>query len=205
MSGIAAPRFELPGTWGRVNLATEASTQRSIRKVVEYSVGRSDELASVRAELRGRFRDAADLARANGATDFHIALEIAPGVPMPAWLAVFLPDLASADFDALGIGELRAGLDAGLSSTAPDGAVTTAVKTRVQAVRQVFRRVQPAEEETPELELLQADYWLAAANPNRIALLTFTTNFVDLEEQMLGLFDAVIGTVRWPAPSGPAV
>jgi hypothetical protein len=199
---ITAPRFSLPGTWGRVNLATEATTQKSIRKVIEHVVGRDDKFATLRSELRARFRVAADLARDNQAVDFYLALELAPGVPLPAWLSVFLPDLAETDIDALGLGELRAALNYGVSGTPPEESANTTTVTlnRVQAVRQVYRRVQPATEENPELDVLQVDYWLAAAGPNRICLLTFTTTFVDIEEQMLEFFDAVIGTVSWTSP-----
>ncbi|MCU1515053.1 MAG: hypothetical protein JWO10_2143 [Microbacteriaceae bacterium] len=199
-----APRFALPGTWGRVNLASDATIQKSIRKVVEHAVGRDDKLATLRSELRGRFREAADLARDNSAVDFYLALELAPGVPLPAWLAVFLPDLASTDIDKLGLGELRAALNVSVSATAPQESANTSTiaLNRVQAVRQVFRRVQAATEESPEIQLLQADYWLAASNPNRIALLTFTTTYADLEQQMLEFFDAVIGTVRWDSLEG---
>ena len=38
-----------------------------------------------------------------------------------------------------------------------------------------------------------------------VPLLTFTTTFVDLQEQMLELFGAVMITMRWPAPAPVAV
>ncbi|MEO8093319.1 MAG: hypothetical protein ABI632_00170 [Pseudolysinimonas sp.] len=201
MSANSAPRFALPGTWGRVNLASDATAQKSIRRLVEHAVGREDNRATLRAELRGRFREATALAMANDAVDFYLALELAPGVPLPAWLAVFLPDIGSMDLDALGLSELRAGLQYGVKGTAPEGASTaTLTLNRVQAVRQAFRRVQAATDETPQLDLLQVDYWIAASEPNRIALLTFTTSYVDIEAQMLEFFDAVLGTVSWHSP-----
>ena len=200
---VNAPRFALPGTWGRVNLASEATMQTSIRKVVEHTVGRDDRLATLRAQLRSRFTEASVLARANNATDFHIALELAPGVPLPAWVTVLLPDFDGADFEALGLTDLKEALNFGLSTATGDVArsQTTVTKTHVHAVRQVFRTLQPATEDAPELELLRVDYWLAAANPNRLALLSFATGYVQFETEMLELFDAVISTVRWPAPA----
>jgi hypothetical protein len=201
MSTGRTPLFALPGTWGRINLATDATTLSSIRRVVEHSVGRDDKLASLRADLRKRFQEAAKIAREGSAVDFHIALELAPGVPLPAWLAVFLPEIHAGDFERLGLSELEAFLDAGLATVQTND--PTASKKfdveRTHAVRQAFHRVREATENEPALDLLQVDYWLAAAHPNRIALLTFTTNFVELETQMLELFDAVISTVRWPA------
>jgi len=202
----STPRFALPGSWGRINLATERTTQSSVRKVVEHAIGRDDNLAPLRADLRKRFAVAAEIARANSAVDFHVALELAPGVPLPAWLGVFLPEIDSTDFAALGLTELQDALGVGLALTDGEDAVgtTTMSVDKIKAVRQAFHRISPATEDEPALELLQVDYWLAAANPNRLALLTFTTNYVDFEEQMLDLFDAVISTVRWPT-SVPAL
>jgi hypothetical protein len=198
-----APRFALPGTWGRINLASSATMQSSIRKVVEHAIGRDDRLATVRAEMRSRFLEAAAVARDHDATDFHIALELAPGIPLPAWVSVFVPDIDATDFQTLGLTDLKEALNFGLSTAQNDVATAQTVveKTRVHAVRQAFRTVQPATEEAPELELLRADYWLAAPNPNRLALLSFTTGYVQFETEMLELFDAVISTVRWPAPA----
>jgi hypothetical protein len=202
MIATSTPRFALPGTWGRVNLSSDSTMHSSIRKVVEHSVGRDDRFATLRANMRGRFEQAAQLARANSATDFHIALELSPGVPLPAWLAVFLPEFDSTDFDALGLTELKEALNFGLVTQQGNEARSSTVldKTHVHAVRQAFRRVHPATEENVEFEVLQVDYWLAAAEPNRLALLSFSTGYAEYEEQMLELFDAVIGTLRWPAP-----
>jgi len=199
----STPRFALPGSWGRINLATDRTTQSSIRKVVEHAIGRDDNLATLRADLRKQFASAAEIARANSAVDFHIALELAPGVPLPAWLGVFLPDIDSTDFAALGLTELQTALGTGLALTDGEEAVGTKALSvgKIKAVRQAFHRIRPATDDEPALELLQVDYWLAAAAPNRLALLTFTTNYVDFEDQMLELFDAVISTVRWPAPA----
>lgn len=198
-----APRFALPGTWGRINLATAATMQTSIRKVVESAVGREDQYATLRAQMRGRFLEGASIARDHNATDFHIALELAPGIPLPAWVSVFVPEIEATDFQSLGITELQEALNFGLVSGRDDTARSTRVveKTRVHAVRQASRIVQAATEDAPEIEMLQVDYWLAAAEPNRIALLSFTTGYVQFETEMLELFDAVISTVRWPAPA----
>lgn len=203
MIASTAPRFVLPGTWGRINLTSEATMRSSTRRVIERSVGRSDQLATVRADLKKRFHEAGELARSGGAVDFHIALELAPGVPLPAWLAVFLPRVEAERLDELGLADFTEVFNLGLSASQSGVTKSTATveHTHVHAVRQAFRRISAATEDEPALELLQVDYWLAAAEPNRIALLTFTTHLVEYEPQMLELFDAVISTVRWPSPS----
>ena len=201
------PRFVLPGTWGRINLASEAATAKSIRKVLEQVTRRRDDMADTRQQLRNRMQRAADVAREAGATDFYVAFSLTPKVPLPAWVSVFTPEIDSVDFGALGLGDLASFLDAGTRSWGPEGAevVTGEVGAdteRLHAVRHSWRRVVDVVEGEVEqtFEFVEADYWLAATNPNRIALLTFSTALAEYEEEMLSLFDAVVGTIRWPAP-----
>jgi hypothetical protein len=199
------PKFVLPGTWGRINLASEAATQRSIRKVLEHVTRRRDDMADTRQQLRSRIQKAADIAREAGANDFYLAFSLTPKVPLPAWISVFTPEIDSTDFDALGLGELKSFLDAGTRSWGPDGAavVTGEVSESIHAVRHSWRRVVDVVEGDAEraFEFVEADYWIAAANPNRLALLTFSTALAEYEEEMLSLFDAVVSTIRWPAPA----
>lgn len=208
MTAAPIPKFVLPGSWGRVDLSSEASSRRSIRKIAETATRRREELAPMRADLRDRFQQAADLAREGGASDLYVAFELAKGVPLPAWLTVFQPDLDSTDFRALGLNDLALLLD--VSAKTGDERIT---ETRqeldggaIHAVRQTWRRQTRVIEGEGELavdqvfEILEADYWLATTSPNRIALLTFSTAYAEYEEEMLGLFDAVIKTIRWPAP-----
>lgn len=197
------PRFVLPGSWGRVDLRSEAASRSSIRKLAETATGRREEFASTRAELRERFNAAADVARGSSATDLYVAFELAKGVPFPAWLTVFTPEIDAMDFQALGLGELLTMLERGLVTD--DEEVTTEqteMPDDIRAVRQSWRRVSHVQEADVErdFEVLEADYWLAATKPNRVALLTFSTAFAEYEEEMLSLFDAVVGTIRWPAP-----
>jgi hypothetical protein len=200
----STPRFVLPGNWGRVNLSSESASRQSIRKIAETATGRKEELASVRAELRERFQKAADVAREGGASDLYVAFSLTKGIPLPAWLTVFEPEIDSTDFDALGIAELKKTLDLGITTS--DEGVTSKTSdiegTPIHAIRQSWRRQNHVVEGEIEqtFEFLEADYWLAAPNPNRIALLTFSTALAEYEEEMLGLFDAVIQTIRWPAP-----
>lgn len=202
------PRFVLPGTWGRINLASEAATQKSIRKVLEQVTRRRDDMADTRQQLRNRMQRAADVAREAGANDFYIAFSLTPKVPLPAWVSVFTPEIDSTDFTALGLGDLKSFLDAGTRSWGPEGTEIVsgevgADSEKIHAVRHSWRRVVDVVEGDVDqaFEFVEADYWLAANNPNRIALLTFSTALAEYEEEMLSLFDAVVGTIRWPAPA----
>lgn len=205
----APPRFVLPGRWGRINLTSEATTIRSVRKVVEAATGRRDDLASTRAELRARFQKAAAIAREGGATDFYVAFQLTTTIQLPAWVSVFTPEVDSTDFAALGLDELRQFIDTGTKEwggEAGDAATTTTVDSdRLHAVRHSWRRRVEVEEGevTKDFTFVEADYWIAATNPNRIALLTFSTALAEHEESMLELFDAIVTTLRWPAVDTP--
>lgn len=209
MSEQTTPRFELPGKWGRINLRSEASIQRSIRRVLDEVTRRRDDLVEPRAELRRRFQKAAEIAKEGGATDFYVAFQLVPTIPLPAWVAVFTPEIESTDFAALGLGELTQFLDRGMAKWGdPDAEVrsaTTGSAGEIHAVRHSWRRVVDVVEGEVEqrFEFVEADYWLAAREPNRIALLTFSTALADYEQEMLALFDAIVSTIRWPAPDTP--
>lgn len=201
------PKFVLPGSWGRVDLSSEAASRSSIRKLAEKATGRREELAGVRAELRTRFNAAADAARGSSATDLYIAFELAKGIPLPAWLTVFAPSIEETDFTALGLDELSTVLRYGIATGNPDIAVAEPQSSDdIKAVRHSWRRVAHVVEGEVEqdFEMLEADYWLAAANPARISLLTFSTAYVEYETEMLELFDAVISTIRWAVPESSA-
>ncbi|MFT4028849.1 MAG: hypothetical protein QM675_03150 [Protaetiibacter sp.] len=206
MSGI---RFALPGSWARIPLDSEAQALRAVRKLTEQVTGRKEELATLRAELRARFTTVVETAREGGAEDLYIGLELVPGIPLPAWAAVFPADPEQLDLAAVGFADLGRALDFAAGAAPEDGSTARGEgetgggdATRVHAVRHAWRRTTQlaADGEERTVELVEADYWIAAAEPNRVALVTFSTALAEYEEEMLELFDAVIGTLRWPAP-----
>lgn len=200
-STVSPPRYVLPGTWGRIDLASEQASKASIRRLVDTAAGKSDQLVEVRRELRTRFQGAADEARAGGAVELQIAMEISPGVPLSATLAVFLPQIDLEKLDSLGLAELAVVLTGVVtSSTDPTetGLVEELREPEFRAVRQTYLRSTRLNEGDESTPLLQVDYWVAATEPSRLALLTFSSTFVDFEEQLLDLFDAIVATIRWP-------
>jgi hypothetical protein len=202
---MEAPRFVLPGSWARIPLQPEAATLAAIRKLTEQVTGRKDELATTRAELRARFRRAAEVAREGGASELYIGLELVPGIPLPAWAAVFPADPEAADLGALGFGDLTKAVDFAVGAAPEDGATTTQTDDsgRMHAVRHAWRRKSDVAEGEVQhtFDVLEVDYWILAADPNRLALVTFSTALAEYEEEMLDLFDAVVNTMRWPTPA----
>ncbi|QNO38146.1 hypothetical protein H4J02_03705 [Protaetiibacter sp. SSC-01] len=197
-------RFALPGSWARIPLESEATALRAVRKLTEQVTGRKEELATLRAELRARFTGVVEAAREGGAEELYIGLELVPGIPLPAWAAVFPADPAQLDLASVGFADLTRGVDFAVGD-APEGGSSETIddpRSRVRAVRHAWRRTTDVSHDGVErsFELVEADYWVAAADPNRVALITFSTALAEYEEEMLELFDAVIGTLRWPVP-----
>jgi len=197
-------RFALPGRWARIPLESKAEALRAVRKLTEQVTGRKEELATLRADLRSRFTRVVETASEGGAEELYIGLELVPGIPLPAWAAVFPADPEQLDLNAVGFAELSRGLDFAVGS-APDGGTSETLddeRGRVHAVRHAWRRTTQlaADDVEREFDLVEADYWVAAADPNRVALITFSTALAEYEAEMLELFDAVVGTLRWPVP-----
>lgn len=201
----STPRFALPGKWAHIPLTSEAATLSSVRKMAEQLTNRMDQFATLRAEMRARFIQAAEIARSGGATDLFLGLELMPGIPLPAWIVVFPADYDSTDFDSIGFGDFSKALEIS-AGAAPAGGTRQSgdidSPTPIHAVRHAWRRsTEVIEGDIDEtFEFVEADYWIAAAEPNRLALVTFSTALAEYEDEMLELFDAVISTVRWPAP-----
>lgn len=195
------PRYVLPGSWGRLDLSSAQSTKESIRRLVEQAAGKSDQLATMRHELRNRFQVAADEARSGGAIEMQIAQEIAPGIPLAATLAVFLPEIDLSQLEKMGLAELEVILTGAVADDSSSSEVVSTEELRLpelRAVRQTYLRRTRMEGVDDVLRMLQADYWIAAANPARLALLSFSSTFVEFEEQILELFDAITATTQWP-------
>lgn len=200
-------RFALPGSWARIPLESQAEALRAVRKLTEQVTGRKEELATLRAELRARFTKVVETAREGGAKELYVGLELVPGIPLPAWAAVFPADPEQLELSSVGFSDLARGLDFAVGTPPESGTSETSddPRTRVHAVRHAWRRTTDVSADGVErtFELIEADYWIAAAEPNRVALITFSTALAEYEQEMLELFDAVIGTLRWPVPESP--
>lgn len=201
---VSVPKFILPGRWGTIDLTSEASARRTIRQLVERVGGKREDDAPMRATLRSQLQDAADVARGGGAVRLFIGLELTDGFPLSATLAVFLPAIDTSQLEGENVG-LTGLLERFAPTGGDDSRNETFSRGEIKAVRRTARKVAPATEVRPESEILQADYWLAAAEPYRFAMLSFTSTYVMYENDMLDLFDAIVQTTRWKAPRAEAV
>jgi len=188
----------LPGTWWAIPVADPAETERAVGDIVSTTIGRRDQDARLRADLRTRFLYAADRARSSGAVQLHLCREVMPDVPLPASLTVYWPRIA-----------LRASEDPAEAVRAVLGSVTEASDSGVEnlgdddrafpcgaAVRR--SRIVTAEAGSPEegVRTLEIDYWIATPS-NRVLLLSFACGLPDLADGLAELFDLVVATVGW--------
>lgn len=218
--------FALPGDWWAVPVAHAEETERAVAALVRDTVGRRDEDATARAELRSRFLFAADRARAAGATQLHLCREVMPGVPLPATLTVYHPRLSLRRLAPTPAAALRAvlgtvrepsgpggepgrepGRDQGgeqgrepATELAPDADLELPCGPAVRRVREVAA---PAGSPEAGLTTLEVDYYLATPG-DRVLLLSFACGLPALAEQLTELFDLVVATVAWvQAPPRP--
>ncbi|TAJ46854.1 MAG: hypothetical protein EPO52_15075 [Herbiconiux sp.] len=188
----------LPGTWWAIPVADPAETERAVGDIVSATIGRRDQDARLRAELRARFLYAADRARSSGAVQLHLCREVMPDVPLPATLTVYWPRIALRASDdpveALRgvLGTITEASDAGAENLGDDDRAFPCGA----AVRR--RRIVTAEPGSPEegVRTVEIDYWIATPS-HRVLLLSFACGLPDLAEQLASLFDLVVTTLTW--------
>jgi hypothetical protein len=187
--------FLLPGDWSTVPLDEGVGTKRAIRALALRTLGRADELASVRAEFRQELEQVASRARELNGSTLHTAREIVTGVPLPATLVVCWPDVPAPR------GELeRADWEAGLLDAAVGGESEAVELGEIRAVRRIQVREESVvdDPDSPVIHKLEVDYWMVLAG--RVSIFTFASGAGHVRDHLVPLFDAIVATVR-PATS----
>ena len=186
--------FVLPGRWWTLKTAgSETQMVAAIKAEVERTVGRSDDRASLRREVRTQLLDAAHEARRLGADRLYIAEEITAGVPFSASLTVVKPDL-----EPLMQGTLE-NRRSELASLAPNSSRPELCDfVEFPLARTVSISHQESTESAPTL---QVDYLLASPYTGDVLIFAFATAFVSLHEEVVELFDAILSTVSFPEPA----
>ncbi len=207
---LDGPRLHFPGTWWQIPLADNDAARDSARRLIVESIGRADQHARLRAELRRRLESAITEARAANARRFAIAIEIVPDIPIPAFLSVFDPgtDLDSARSAAAGdvMDILVRGFERASPATdaAPLSAPTmTSEKFQrfavgdSQVVRRVRYRVIPADGDIPEVTNLIVEFWMTVPGRKRVVLLSFASPAAALADPLQNLFGAIVASAEW--------
>lgn len=193
--------FVLPGTWWRLPLNdAEGATEAAIRTILDTSVGRRDEDAHLRREIRTSMRDLIATGREVQAEQIHFAKDLVGALPFPVSLMISWPDFPVTPRGTTGE---RAQI---VAAAVPESLPTEILDLpQLSAVRTIAVRPGQFDDEGEPVDLphLDVNYWLAVDGVEEIAVFGFTTVLVSLQEEIVDLFDAIIGTVDRPGAPNP--
>jgi hypothetical protein len=176
----------LPDKWWIVDVRSKRARERSIAALVTQQVGRADDRAALRAEIRATLgRLARDASRA-GAFLLALSLMRVGEVRLPAALTVYRVPRA-------GGGELGA-LERAYAGESSDD-IELVVADRGSLLRRTWVDRAARDSLVPDARIFRADYWLDLPDAAEIVLLAFSTPLVEAAEALLGLFDAIVDTV----------
>lgn len=203
-SAVDTPRLvlRLPGTWVQLDPSRPELTDKRIRTFVEVSMGRADELATARADMRkalGLMVERAEPAAALEST--FLCHEVSPGVPTPIAVSVFSPD---AIHISPVIGTQPDDVISGFISAMEvigdgEGWEVLPCVDGVAARRWRITESVVAEglEDVP-LTAFSADYWRTVPGSKRLVLVNVTSPLADLAQSLLRMADAIVGGSRFP-------
>lgn len=180
----------LPASWWTIDLRTEEARRGAVAALVERQVGRADDRASLRAEIRRHLVRAADDASRAGGRFMAVSLMRVGDRPVPATLTLYR--LLGADLTAQGVVELEAVLRPG---TTEEDRLDLAEGPVGPVLRRVTRRAGSAEVGGEDVPLLVADYWVDPGDERGLLHLSFSTPMVAVTDAMLTLFDTVVASV----------
>ena len=188
--------FALPGDWWTIRV--DENAERSIKAYVERQVGRDDRLAAHRAELRQHLSEALGQARSGGAIAMYLALELAPGVPLPVTLTTYRPPVPPHLTMEVGPMPASDSFAAWLERSSPESEVGSWSDESVGVVRERKFAIMTGED-GDQVENLRADYWVFVAGSLQPFLMAFSSPVIWAEElePLAGLFDAIVETVSW--------
>jgi hypothetical protein len=197
--------FRLPGRWFRVDISGGEATEASARTIARAVVGRADEHAQVRADLRRDLVSAAAAAREAEAASVLFSTEIAAGTPLPVTLVVYAPrrlrmsptmGTAAASVVAT-LTEALGQLDPVAAATAEQvggpGGMPALRAHRVEDVEPVA--------ETGRAMRLVADYFLPVPGSKQVTLVRLSTPLGEIAQIMLAMFDALVEAAYFDAPA----
>lgn len=182
----------LPPGWWHVPL--DERRRQSVTALLDNRLASlpRDRVATLRRELEGELTRMAERAAHNGATDLYLSVDLMRGLPVAAsCLVTVVPT---------GVGtELPAAELAAMMGDQPDDEVGVLEVAGAPAAR--VRRREPVDEadgfSTGELPVTRLQVYVPVPNKAEMLLLSFSTPIDPIADEMVMLFDAIAGSLRW--------
>ncbi len=195
--------LRLPGTWVQLDPNRSEVTAERIRLYVDLAIGRADELAQARHDMRralGLMMEKAPGAAALEST--FLCHEISPGAPVPIAVSVFSPaDIHMSPAVGTGPGTVIETFLAAMEVLG-DGAEWTRLDCADGEAARRWRVTETVVAEGAEdlpLRSFVADYWRTVPVSKRLVLVTVTSPLADIPQTLLHLADAIVAGSHFAA------
>ena len=185
----------LPDDWTSIPLEDDVERTAAVDDVIERQLGRSRDLAGLRKTMHRELLRATELSARGGGVLMALATGSGGTPAAPASLTVYRVPGSLHGRGGEAMTSVLASDEPGHSLDVGDGPAGT-----------VLRRVRPSSGRTGltgerDLPALLVDYWVEPTPGARLVYLVFSSPLVDLRDELLGLFDAVVSSVRVLTPA----
>jgi hypothetical protein len=200
---VETPRLvlRLPGTWVQLDPSRPELTDKRIRAFVTLSMGRADELATARADMRkslGLILERADPTAALEST--FLCHEVSPGVPTPISVSVFTPEAIHMS-PVIGTrpDDVMAGFIAAMDAIGDgeDWEVRPCIDGVAARRWRITENVVAEGLEDVPIRGFSADYWRTVPESKRLVLVNVTSPLADLAQTLVRLSDAIVAGSRF--------
>ena len=190
--------FALPGTWYRIPVQNEKASLSAIRSFADDHIGKGDELATLRREMRTQLATAASEARLVGGQHMFIATDLVPGTPAGITLTTYIPNIPRPLSASISIQLAAESIASQLQNPAGTSDIDTWDGERVSVVREQ-RSVFHTNQDGEQAESLRVDYWLLREVDPDPLLLSFSAPVYvdDMRDALAELLDAIVSTCDW--------
>ncbi|MGW7254838.1 hypothetical protein [Streptomyces sp. NPDC054834] len=187
-AGKRAPAFGLitPEDWYRIPLRPQDRREASVSALIRRQFAGVDDQPLLRRKAEEELLGTAEAAAEQGGVVLYLSFLEAAGIPLSASLLV---SRLYEKFD---------GLDAVAALTGSGEVGLVTLQAAGRAAR-LLRREQTKQSRRlgSEFQDTILEYFVPVPRRDEVLMLTFSTPLEPIAEAMVGLFDAVAGTLRW--------
>ena len=193
--------LRLPGTWVQLDPARPELTDKRIRTFVELTMGRADELAEARRQMRVALGLVLDKATEKAALEStFLCHEIAPGAATPIAISVFSPtEIHMSPAVGTRPGAVIDTFVAAMEAMGDGGDWERLACVDGEAVRRwrITETVVAEGTEDQPVRAFAADYWRTVPFTKRLVLVSVTSPLADIPQTLIRMTDAIVAGSRF--------